>query len=225
MNNNLLVLSDSLGFTAPLTANNITTSVCCSPSEVLKKCAVKKYDLIMIDLRKDSGYLLDVIRYLRKKTNIVIWLLTAELKPTNIIEFLQTGADNCFAKKTSKQELQVRIDAFFRRKNIAGGVAEINKLIIDELSLCLASRELKFMGENIQITAIEFELLQLLMSNINRVVSRGDIAENIFNRNLVYCSKSVNMHISNIRKKLNSLNHHEYIKTVRGNGYVFVSAA
>ena len=62
------------------------------------------------------------------------------------------------------------------------------------------------------------------MVNFGKVVSRDDIAENIFRRSILYCSKSVNMHISNIRKKLKLLNDDRHIKTVRGSGYVFVSA-
>ena len=228
MKKRILILTDpakaDVSLSYCLSDKRYRLTCCYSVAEVIDKCSVGTFDLVLVDLDKSIKYLLDVIHHLRRKIHSVLWLFTAQLSALELVTLLKAGADNCLAKTACKNELLMRIEVFFRRRLIDEGKIKNSLLEINGLSLCLSTRELHFRGENIQITAIEFELLQLLMVNFGKVVSRDDIAENIFRRSILYCSKSVNMHISNIRKKLKSLNDDSHIKTVRGSGYVFVSA-
>ncbi|WP_448247908.1 response regulator transcription factor [Thalassotalea agariperforans] len=203
---------------------------CYSMSELTQKLSTRHFDLVLVNLTKPASYLLEVVHHIRNKSTCVLWLCTDKLPENTLITLLKAGADNCLTQRRFNHELLARIEVFFRRKLYEQGSTEKQVLTVSELSLCLVTRALTFNGEQVTITGIEFELLQLLMSNSGCVVSRDAIAENIFNRSILYCSKSVNMHISNIRKKLAALSDRQlladgsYIKTVRGNGYVFVPA-
>lgn len=197
---------------------------CESVVDAVKNYQVNLVDLVLVDLPKSTQYLLDAINYLRDRIAAVIWCFTDNLPVDESIQLLESGADHCLPKSTDTKELLARIKAFFRREQLLQQVTNQSSVVaINEFSLCLTARELTYHNKMIDITAVEFELLQLLMSNSGRVISRQYIAEHVFNRNIVYCSTSINMHISNIRKKLKQFNDQTNIKTIRGSGYIFVS--
>lgn len=194
---------------------------CYSVTDLVKHVMSSSFDLIFVDIHKPSEYIVDVIKYIRQKTRLVIWSLIEEIKDLDVLMLLKAGADNCLKRNTNKEELITRIDVFFRRKELDKSSVESNQLQLNSFLLCREKRELYYQGELVNITGIEFELLNVLMTNHGKIVSREDIAENIFKRNLLYCSRSINMHISNIRRKLRIAGDDVSIKSVRGNGYIF----
>jgi len=97
-----------------------------------------------------------------------------------------------------------------------------NKISISSVDLCLDNREVYCHGQLVELTGLEFNLLYLLMKESPSVLSREKIACHIFDKNVFDCEKCINIHISNIRKKLKMVSGVEYIKTKRGKGYNFI---
>jgi len=99
-----------------------------------------------------------------------------------------------------------------------------NKLIVAQVELNFFNRTVFFQRELIITTGLEFNLLALLMANAGALVTRGCIAEEIFQRELIACDKSINSHIANLRKKLSVISASPVIKTVKGQGYIFLTS-
>lgn len=227
----ILILSDHIGGNTPvrpiwsncLEEKYSELVYCNSVVDLVRQVTSNSFDLIFVDIHKPCEYLVDVIKYIRQRTCLVIWSITSNIKEIDVLTLLKAGADNCLKRSTNQDELLLRVDVFFRRKELDRNVVDKNQLQLKSFLLCRDKRELYYHGDLVETTGIEFELLNVLMTNNGDVVSREVIAENIFKRNLLYCSRSINMHISNIRRKLHAKNNNVTIKSIRGNGYVFVS--
>lgn len=227
----ILILSDDVNENAqvsPVWSRCLKTHgnelvYCYSITELVKHVVSHSFDLIFVDIQKPSEYIVDVIKYIRQKTGSVIWSLIEDIKDLDVLMLLKAGADNCLKRNTNKEELITRVDVFFRRKELDKIIVNNNQLQVNSFLLCRDKRELYYEDDPVSITGIEFELLNVLMTNNGGIVSREDIADNIFKRNLEYCSRSINMHISNIRRKLRTIDNTVTIKSVRGNGYIFVT--
>jgi len=98
----------------------------------------------------------------------------------------------------------------------------LNKLLSAQVELNFLSRSVLFVGKPVITTGLEFNLLALLINNAGALVSRECIAESLFQRKLFACDKSINSHIANLRKKFLVISSRPVIKTVRGQGYIFV---
>jgi len=98
-----------------------------------------------------------------------------------------------------------------------------SEIMVENLAVISGCREVYYGNELIEMTGLEFNLLWLLVKNSPEIVSRESIAKHIFNRRLLEANSSINMHISTIRKKL--LTHAKYspIKTIKGQGYLFIT--
>ncbi len=97
-----------------------------------------------------------------------------------------------------------------------------DKLVINQVELNNLNRSVLFSEKTIDITGLEFNLLSLLMANAGEVISRGDIAKKVFNLSEESCNKSINSHMTNLRKKLSAGSEQPVIKTIRGQGYMFI---
>jgi len=102
--------------------------------------------------------------------------------------------------------------------------ANLDKLFIAQVELNFLTRSVVFLDKVITTTGLEFNLLALLMSNAGSLVSREFIAENLFQRKLSACDKSINSHIANLRKKFLCISSRPVIKTVKGQGYIFLTS-
>jgi two-component system response regulator CpxR len=100
----------------------------------------------------------------------------------------------------------------------------VNKIIIAQVELNFLNRAVLFLGEPITTTGLEFNLLAMLITDAGSLISRETIAQEIFQRKLSCCDKSINSHMSNLRKKLFVISSHSVIKTVKGKGYIFLTA-
>lgn len=99
----------------------------------------------------------------------------------------------------------------------------LDKLLIAHVELNFLTRSVLFFGQGIATTGLEFNLLALLMSDAGSLVSREFIAEKIFHRDLGHCDKSINSHMANLRRKLLEISNGTVIKTVKGQGYIFLN--
>ncbi|KGJ97571.1 winged helix-turn-helix domain-containing protein [Colwellia psychrerythraea] len=98
----------------------------------------------------------------------------------------------------------------------------LDKLLVTQVELNFLTRSVLFLGQPVVTTGLEFNLLTVLMNDAGSLISRKDIAERIFQRQLASCDKSINSHMANLRKKLLVISKRSVIQTVKGRGYIFL---
>ncbi|MBA2494958.1 MAG: response regulator [Acidobacteria bacterium] len=190
----------------------------------LQKALNGEYELAILDvmLPKMNGF--DVLRELRKTSKIPVLMLTARGDDTERIIGLEIGADDYLPKPFNPRELVARLRAILRRVEISEETrqAESNKLQVDDIEVSISGRSAKKDGEDLGLTAVEFDLLVALLNDAGKVVNKEDLSEKVLDRKLSPYDRSLDMHISNLRKKLGTrADGDERIKTIRSVGYIF----
>ena len=176
------------------------------------------YDLAIVDLMLPKIDGLSVISQVReKKLNIPIIILSAKRSVDERISGLQTGADDYLTKPFSFSELLARVDALIRRSN---NVVESTTLSINDLTLDLLARTAERAGKKIDLQPKEFALLEYLIRNTGRVVSKTMIMERVWDYNFDPQTNVVEARISKLRDKVDKDFETPLIHTVRGLGYV-----
>ena len=133
---------------------------------------------------------------------------------------LEIGADDYLSKPFNPRELLARVRAILRRSAGAGLKQEQTMLRADGLELNRAARTVFQNGKNIELTDVEFALLEALMRSPGKVVTREDISENVLGRKFHPFDRSLDMHVSRLRRKLGGKGtSEEQVKTIRGVGY------
>jgi two-component system response regulator CpxR len=147
-------------------------------------------------------------------------MLTARGEDVDRIVGLELGADDYLPKPFNPRELAARIRAILRRyePRPAGALAS-PRLDMNGVTLDPGSREVITNGEKVELTTFEFDILEMLMRSAGRVLSRDALMENFYNRKATAFDRSIDMHISHLRKKLEKGD--DLIKTIRGVGYQF----
>jgi two-component system, OmpR family, response regulator CpxR len=195
--------------------------------EGLKSAATDKYDLAILDvmLPKMNGF--DVLRELRKTSKLPVLMLTARGEDMERIVGLEIGADDYLPKPFNPRELVARLRAILRRSEIAEETnkSDADKLQVDDVEVQLSARSARRNGADLVLTSVEFELLAALMKKSGEVVKKEDLSEDVLDRELSPFDRSLDMHISNLRKKLGTReNGDEIIKTIRSVGYIYTVA-
>jgi two-component system response regulator CpxR len=187
--------------------------------------ATESYDLILLDvmLPKLDGF--EVLKRLRISHATPVLMLTARGDDFDKILGLELGADDYLAKPFNHRELAARIKALVRRMEMFQSNSVQQELTIGEVQLSPATQSVRCAGQIIELTATEFAILHLLMVNHGRLVSKHEISEKILGRKLAAFDRSIDMHVSNLRKKLGKGSVTEKIKTQRGVGYLFLAQA
>jgi two-component system alkaline phosphatase synthesis response regulator PhoP len=176
----------------------------------------EKPDLIVLDLMLPNMNGLDVCREIRRESNVPIIILTALSDETDVLIGLEIGADDYMTKPFSPRELVARVRAFLRRTS-AEASSEI--LRVGEVLLDRSHYEAQLPGRNVSLTATEFEILAILMSQPGRIFSRSQLTEAVHGVSFESYERAINSHINNIRRKLEP---GKYIVTIHGIGYKFV---
>lgn len=180
---------------------------------------INKYDLIILDniLPKKMGK--KVCEELRKSgINTPILLLSAKNDVNSKIDLLQSGADDYLTKPFSFAELQARIKTLLRRPHKIEGVILRTK----NIELNTDTGEVFIRNKKIYLTRKEFSLLEFMMKNTNKIISRTNLMENIWDMNGDPFSNTIETHISNLRVKIKDTNK-KIISNVPGRGYKFIS--
>lgn len=187
------------------------------------------YDLAILDvmLPKMNGF--DVLRKVRESSAIPVLMLTARGDDMERIVGLEIGADDYLPKPFNPRELVARLRAILRRTSKPEGEEKTadkgERLQVDDVEANTAARLVKRGDEDIELTAIEFDLLIQFLKNAGQVISREDLSRDVLGRKLSPFDRSLDMHVSNLRKKLGSrADGHERIKTVRSVGYIYTIA-
>lgn len=180
------------------------------------------FDLILLDVMLPVMDGFEVLKKLRISHLTPVLMLTAKGDDFDRIFGLELGADDYLAKPFNHRELSARIKAIVRRMDYLPSSSQQQELVIGDVFLCPSNQKVTCAEQEIEMTATEFSVLQLLMINKGQIVSKQDISEKVMGRKLVAFDRSIDMHVSNIRKKLGKFDDHERIKTIRGTGYMFL---
>ena len=186
-------------------------------------CALNgTYDLMILDVMLPVFDGLTVLQQLRRRRDLPVIMLTARIQQQDRIVGLNTGADDYIPKPFDPDELLARIRAVLRRTDTASGKGRA-ALTIGNIRLNLGTREASVAGSRVELTSIEFDLLEMLMRSAGRVVSREEITLALFEREATPYDRFLDVHISHLRKKLKG--ERNLIRAVRGVGYVFSGTA
>jgi two-component system, OmpR family, response regulator CpxR len=185
----------------------------------LAKAREGNCDLIILDVMLPGLDGFEILRRLRKESRIPVLMLTARGEDVDRIIGLELGADDYLPKPFNPRELVARVRAILRRYEprppASAGHLEVNGVTLDP-----GSREVFADGHGVDLTTFEFDILELLMRGAGRVVSRDSLMENLYNRKATPFDRSIDMHVSHLRKKLEG--DRTLIKTIRGVGYQFL---
>jgi two-component system response regulator CpxR len=176
------------------------------------------FDLMILDVMLPGLDGFEILRRLRKQSRVPVLMLTARGDDVDRIIGLELGADDYLPKPFNPRELVARVRAILRRYELRTTVAsriEVNGVVLDP-----ATRRVTVDGRAADLTTFEFDVLDLLMRAAGRVLSRDDLMENLYNRKSTPFDRSIDMHISHIRRKLETTR--PFIKTIRGVGYQFL---
>jgi len=186
-------------------------------------CALRGgYDLVILDVMLPGIDGFAVLQQLRRKKDLPVIMLTARVQQKDRIHGLDAGADDYLPKPFDPDELMARIRAVLRRTESAARPAEI-AFEIGNIRVQAGTREAWCSGRPVELTAMEFDLLELLMRSAGRIVSRDEITSVLFEREATPYDRFLDVHISHLRKKLEG--GRTLIRTIRGVGYVFTGTA
>jgi two-component system, OmpR family, response regulator CpxR len=190
----------------------------------LKAALEQRYDLVILDVMLPQLGGFEVLRQLRRRSQVPVLMLTARVDERDRIDGLEAGADDYLVKPFGVGELLARIRALLRRAHarpIRSGPIEIGAVRLHH-----DTREVSSDGERVALTSLEFSLLELLMQSAGRIVSREEISAALYQRALNPYDRSLDVHMSNLRKKLEGprapSQREPVIRTIRGVGYLFV---
>lgn len=181
------------------------------------------FDLILLDMFLPDMYGVEVLRQIRQATSIPVVILSAHNEETDRIVTLEMGADDYVPKTFSSRELLAHLRAVLRRHGAQPQPGEQEVIQLRELKLDNRTKKAGIKGEEIDLTGMEFRILWLMASQPGRVFTRENLMDIIAEREFNKYDRSVDVHISSLRQKLNdSSKNPKYIRTMRGIGYSII---
>lgn len=187
----------------------------------LEKALTMTHALVILDLMLPGMGGLDVLRRIRKQSPVPVLMLTARGEDAERIRGLELGADDYVPKPFNPRELIARIRAILRRTGRPE--ASAGPLVVGGLRIDPAVREAWLKDAPLHLTSVEFTLLEAFTREAGRILSREHLTEAVLGRELGPFDRVIDVHVSNLRKKLGAAQDGQRIKTVRGSGYLFVS--
>lgn len=184
----------------------------------------ERWDLIILDVCLSDGSGFDLLSELRDASSVPVLILTGRSDAADIVVGLEMGADDYLIKPFNFQELLARIRALIRRSNLSVSASSTDNktLIARDLSVCTGTRRAEVGGRPVRLTSAEFTILQMLLEAEGGLVNREDISRIALNRELSPFDRSIDVHISNLRRKLGpAAGGGGRITTVRGAGYIY----
>jgi two-component system response regulator CpxR len=191
----------------------------------LQRALSGQHALVVLDIMLPKMNGLDVLRALRPKSQVPVLILTARGDDMDRIIGLEIGADDYLAKPFNVRELVARVRAILRRAH-AAPASDREPIDVADVHLDPGARTVRRDGQPVELTSVEFEILELLMRHAGQVVTRDQIANDVLGRQLFAYDRSVDVHVSKVRRKLGpAADGDERIKTVRGEGYVYATVS
>jgi two-component system response regulator RegX3 len=221
----ILVVEDESTISEPLAEHlerdGFAAEVAGTIADALEAYRRQAPDLILLDVMLPDGDGRDLCRDIRKESDVPIVMLTARGEEIDRVLGLELGADDYVVKPFSARELSARVRAIMRRGKSTErrGSIEVGPLVLDP-----AARTVTKDGASIELAAREFDLLHMLMANAGQVVRREDIMDEVWDPHWFGPTKTLDVHISWVRKKIEEdPSSPRFITTVRGVGFRFIS--
>lgn len=193
--------------------------------EGLARAMAGEHVLVVLDVMLPGMNGFDVLRKLRATSRIPVILLTARGEDVDRIVGLEIGADDYLPKPFNPRELVARIRAILRRSQTRAPELAIPEVIrVGDVELDPATRTVRHRGKPVELTSVEFALLHVLLREAGRVVTREALVDEVLGRKFSPFDRSIDMHVSKVRRKLGDSEDGDHIKTVRGAGYIFTLA-
>ena len=206
------------GIRKGLTENGFAVDVSLTGFEAEEMASTVDYDIVVLDLMLPDRDGTDVCRNLRRRKNKTpVLMLTALGSTEEKVAGLNAGADDYLTKPFEFEELVARIRAILRR----GEPTESRTLRVHDLELDLYTRQAKRNEKKIELSNKEFALLEYLMRNPNRVLTRTQIGEKVWDMNFEPSSNVIDVYIANLRKRIDKDFDTPLIQTIKGAGYRF----
>lgn len=227
MSNTVLIIDDDRELCALLTEflqlEGFVASAIHDGAEAVTHCHESQYDVIVLDIMLPGLQGLEVLRQLRGFSSTPVLMLTARGEDTDRIVGLEMGADDYLPKPCNPRELTARLRAILRRVHSVateqdGGNGELK---VGPTHLEPASRSASYQGVDLQLTGAEFNLLQVLLAQAGKVVDKDTLSRQALGRPLSAYDRSIDVHISKLRKKFAALGADGLIVSIRGAGYQF----
>lgn len=223
MNEPILVIEDdpsinSLLYEA-LTGAGYCPESAYSGSEAILLIPMKPWKCVILDLMLPGKTGEEVLAELRKAENMPVIVLSAKVEKESKLKMLSQGADDYMTKPFDIDELMARVAAQLRRFTVYTDNESATMLTYLDIHLNLETHEVAAGDCAIQLTQREFEILELLLRHPHKVYSRMNIYESIWNEEFFGDEKTINVHVSNLRAKLNAASSHKHIKTIWGVGF------
>ncbi|MGX2970645.1 response regulator [Ursidibacter sp. B-7004-1] len=200
--------------------------------EALKELETQHYDLVLLDVMMPVLNGIETLKQVRQKYDLPVLMLSARDDDIDRVLGLELGADDYLPKPFNDRELIARIKAILRRTkvikdnftDVADEENERKLLNFGGVELHPGRQQAMFEGKDLDLTGTEFALLQILMRNPGQILSRELLSIEILGKRLTPYDRAIDMHISNLRKKLPERNDNlPWFKTLRGRGYLLVT--
>jgi len=190
--------------------------------EALRQFEESRPDLVLLDVMLPDMSGIDICRQMRKRSELPIIMVSAKSSEFDMVVGLEVGADDYVAKPYRLRELIARMRAALRRAPLDESEDVVRLLVSRNLTLDRERREVTFHGEMIKLPLKEFELLELLMANSGKVVTRKTIIDKIWGTTYVGDTKTLDVHVKRLRSRIeDNESIPQRIITVRGVGYRF----
>lgn len=190
-----------------------------------------EYALVVLDVMLPGISGFEVLRRIRAESSVPVLMLTARGDDVDRIVGLEMGADDYLSKPFNPRELVARIRAIQRRaqprvERETGTGKAVGRLVVGDVELDPGAHTVLQRGHPVDLTSVEFAMLEILLRASGQVVNREDLAKEALGRRLSPYDRSIDVHISSLRRKLgHQLGNTERIKTVRGMGYLYARPA
>jgi len=191
----------------------------------LERALSGEHALAVLDYMLPGMNGFEVLRQIRARSRLPIVMLTARGDDMNRIIGLQIGADDYLPKPFNPLELVARINAVLRRAQTEPAQkADREVLVVGDIEMDNRTRTVRRADKVVELTVVEYSLLEKFLSAPGRILEREELVKEVLHRNLTPFDRSIDTHVSNLRKKLgHEVNGVERIKTVRSVGYIYAS--
>ncbi|GBU10260.1 two-component regulatory system response regulator CpxR [Gammaproteobacteria bacterium] len=215
----LLLVDDDQEFTSMLSeflsSDGFEVSIANNGEEALDMLQKTAYSICVLDIMMPKKNGIETLKSIRLTSQIPVLMLTAKAEPIDKILGLELGADDYLAKPAEPRELLARLKSILRRSQGTLAPEVLRDILWDDQKRVITIQE-----RILELTGIEYEVLKILAQNIGQVVGKDFLSKNALKRPLFPFDRSLDVHISNIRKKIEGLD--ASIKSVRGRGYQLI---